>query len=235
MVYQSPFCGLWFIVAVKSSNRKGERRFMNSRVLTVVAVLFLASSAFAAEQPALSDADKAKATELIKKLGADDFNVRSNSADELSKMNAGIVPLLRDAAATTTDAEVKSQLVKLLKKWALESETDPAVLSKYGREEALAKKYTEAAPYYEKAAKLYTAAAAKETNAEKKSELEDEAKTATVRAKRAALMSKVKMEMNTGGRVVAGGAGGGGGMVVVHKFEVSGDAGEGVNLMSEDW
>jgi hypothetical protein len=206
---------------------------MHSRVVVVVAVVFLVCSVFAAEQPALSEADKTKATELIKNLGADDFAVRTKAAEELGKMNVGVAPLLRDAVATTQDAEVKVQGVKILKKWALESETDPAALSKYGREEALAKNYAEAAPFYEKAAKLYTAAATKETDAAKKKALEEDGKKAAERSKRASIKSKMKFEIN-GGRMVAGG-GAAGGMVVVSTLEVSSDGGEGVNLMSEDW
>jgi hypothetical protein len=152
---------------------------------------------FAAEQPSLSDVEKAKATELIKNLGADDFDVRTNAAEELSNMHRGIASLLRETVVNTEDSEVKIQVAMILKNWALEIETDPAVLSKYGREEALAKHYAEAVPYYEKAAKLYVEATLSESDLIKKNALQEEAQKATERSKLAAKLFKLKAKIDT--------------------------------------
>ena len=205
---------------------------MISRILSVAVLVLVGSSVCAADAPTLSDVERKKAAELIQNLGADDFAVRNSAAEELAKMNAGVIPMLRETAAATKDAEVKLQIDKILKKSALQSETDPAVLAKYGKDEATARRYAEAAPYYEKAAKLYREAAVAEKDAAKQKELTDLANKATERGKRATLRSKT--DVNNGrARVVAGG-GAGAGMAVV-RVEVSGEAGEKVDLTSEEW
>jgi hypothetical protein len=70
------------------------------------------------------------------------------------------------------------------------------VLSKYGHEEALARKYAKAAGYYEGAAKLYTAAANRETDAAKKKALEECAKKANERSKRASMIVKMNVKID---------------------------------------
>jgi hypothetical protein len=167
-----------------------ESKYTNIYLSTLAALLCLGCSVVAAEQSALTDADKAKAFELIKNLGAEEFSVRTKAAEELGKMNAGVVPLLRETLATTPDAEVKIQVAKILKTWTLEHGTDPNTLSKYGRDEAIAKNYAEAVPYYEKAAKLYSAAAAV-ADADKRKTLEQDAKKAVERSKRASEREKI--------------------------------------------
>jgi hypothetical protein len=198
-------------------------------VTVLAAISFLGCGVLAAEQPALSHAEKAKVIELIKHLGADEFAVRTKAAEELRKMKAGVVPVLRETAAITQDAEVKNQIKNILETLALESETDPAVLSKYGREEALAMKYAKAAAYYEEAAKLYTAAAMKETDAAKKKVLEEDAQKAKERNKRASMIVKMDMEIDDV-KVVRHEAGD---LFIDSPLEVFVD---GINIMSnEDW
>jgi hypothetical protein len=196
---------------------------MKSRLLTIAGLFVLSWSVFAAEQPPLSDAEKIRVIELIKNLGADDFAERRKSVEGLSKMPSGIVPILRETAAKTQDAEVKAQIATLLKKRALESETDPAVLSRYGREEALATNYAEAALYYKKAAKLYDAAAMGESDAIKKKALEECAKKASERSKHAEMIPTVRVE-NVGDAVVGG-----------DELFLGIGSINGVDVMSDDW
>jgi HEAT repeat protein len=64
---------------------------------------------------ALSDADRERAQELIKKLGDDSFEVREKATADLAALGKFVLPLLRPAAAST-DPEVSERARKCLEK-----------------------------------------------------------------------------------------------------------------------
>ena len=139
----------------------------------------------AEDKPAAGDGDTKRIAGLLKDLGADDFETRENAEKNLVSAGAAAVPLVKDAASGSSDAEVRTRCTRILKALALETETDPEQLAAMAKSEAEAKHFADAAKLYAKAGKLYKEAAEKNSEAKTKKELAAKSTKALERKQRA--------------------------------------------------
>src|SRR5471030_3257627 len=99
-----------------------------------VALLFTLCAGIRAEE--LNDADKKKATSLITALGSDDFQVRESAEKSLSCMGVSVLPLVKETAGSTADAEVRTRCEHVIQALALDAETNPDELAKLAKASA---------------------------------------------------------------------------------------------------
>jgi len=201
------------------------------RIHSIIAALILGlafSTLRAEEKKALSEEQAKQAAQLIQDLGSENFETRNKAEKELPALGAGVVPLLKEAAANTKDMEVKTRAERVLQVLALEAETDPNQLAKYARTEALAKRFAEAAKFYAKAAKLYQEQLAQAAEDTAKKELAEKAKKAGEREKRATALAQAGDSGNGNVQVIRGGDG----AVGVVRISVSSSSGKAVD---DDW
>lgn len=152
---------------------------MFSRTLLIV-LISLAMNAHAGDKPhdlpnedaipELSAVDKQKAAALIAALGADEFEKRESAQKDLAAIGAGAIPLLKSAAETADDAEVKSRAANLLAqlekqqrigKVLAECKNDPDQVMVKAMDIRKTDKGTLAAELFIAAAELYRAGVAK--------------------------------------------------------------------------
>ncbi len=62
----------------------------------------------------LSEVDRSKVLALIHQLGDDDFNLRERAQSELQNLSGAVLPLLRTAATSDRDEEVKKRAAKCI-------------------------------------------------------------------------------------------------------------------------
>lgn len=202
------------------------------------------------EQKAAASRERIKAAKLIEELGSDDFGAREGAEKALKEMGVGILPQVKTAIASTKDTEVKTRLDRVSKALALEGEKDPDALAKLGKEDALAKRYAEAAKFYAKALEEFKKQAADEKDEVKQKELAAKADKNAKRKARAEGLAKNNADeggedagngvrvirRNQGGmqvQIVVQGGSAGQAQVQVGGMELTGDdAEEGGN---EDW
>jgi hypothetical protein len=144
----------------------------------------------AAETKEIGADEKKKAEALIKDLGADEFQTRESAEKGLAALGGNVLPLVRLTAENTADPEIKTRCERVIKILALDVEVDPAVLSKIGKEQALAKHYADAMKYYAKAELMLKEQAAKATD-EKAKDLLAAAKKASERKARAQVLARM--------------------------------------------
>jgi len=182
-----------------------------SWLFCAAAIYFSNSGIMAADSQELSADDKKKATALISDLGADEFQTRENAEKVLATLGGNVLPLVKEVAANTADAEVRSRCERIIKVLALEVEKDPALLAKIAKEEATAKHFADAAKYYAKTGRIYTELAANPENEKSKIDLLAKAKKANDRMRRAENLAKA-LGGEDGQQVIVGG----GRRIVIH-------------------
>ncbi|MBI3830407.1 MAG: hypothetical protein HY291_12880 [Planctomycetes bacterium] len=206
------------------------------------------------EQKAAAARERIKAAKLIEELASEDFGAREGAEKGLIALGAGILPQVKDALTATKDTEVKTRLDRVTKALALDGEKDPDALAKLGKEDALAKRYAEAAKFYAKAADQYKKLAADEKDEVKQKDLAAKADKSAKRKTRAEGLAKNGTEeggeeggngvrvirRNQGGAqvqiVIQGGGGAGQAQVQIGGVAVAGEgAEEGEEGGNEDW
>ena len=181
-------------------------RFLTVTLLVLLSVTFGLRAEEQPAQAALNDGDKKKAASLLTDLGADDFQVRENAEKSLSGMGAAVLPLVKETAGSTNDAEVRTRCEHVIQSLALESENNPDELAKLAKAAAEGKKFADAAKFYAKAAQLYKTTADKSTDDKQKADVLAKAAKATERQQRADLMAKSDVQTN-GGQIIVNGGG----------------------------
>jgi len=81
---------------------------------TAVVMALLAAWPAVSARAAETKADDARIRELVKALGADDFQTRERAQEQLSKVGPPAIPFLEKALAETSDPEVKFRAGQLL-------------------------------------------------------------------------------------------------------------------------
>ncbi len=157
---------------------------------SILAVAFLAMVGVSLRAEELNEADKKKATTLITALGADDFQVRENAEKSLNGMGAAVLPLVKETAGSTTDAEVRTRCEHVIQALALDAESNPDELAKLAKTAAESKKFADASKFYAKAASIYKKQSGESADDKKKTELVAKATKATERQQRADAMAK---------------------------------------------
>ena len=120
--------------------------------LVSAALLCLGASAWSAEE----DVDK-KVADLVKELDDGDAAKRAAAETKIRELGAEALPALRKAEVTNKEGLVRLRtiIMELSVKHAKIDATDANMLMQLAREEALAKRYGNAAKGYERAEKLY--------------------------------------------------------------------------------
>lgn len=181
---------------------------MKRLILTWAAAALLTGAAIsvqAAEEPkTLSESDKKKAAALIADLGSDDFQARENAEKSLAGMGAAVLPLVKETAGSTGDAEVRTRCENVVKALALDAENDPEKLAQLAKSEAEAKRFTEAGKFYAKAALRFKTLAVESTDDKIKKDLAAKAGKASERQQRAEGMAKLEAG-NDGQQVLVNG------------------------------
>jgi len=112
--------------------------------------------ALAAAENAPGKADlPQRAVTLIRDLNAESFQVREDAEKALTQLGPDVFPLVKAALAAAADADWRQRLQRVVRTLALAAETDPEVLGLYGREDAGARRFAEAAQFYARAAAVY--------------------------------------------------------------------------------
>jgi colicin import membrane protein len=162
----------------------------------MAAALLVSVSAFvrAADDQAktLNDSDAKKAAALIADLGADDFQTRENAEKGLNALGPAVLPLVKETAGSTGDAEVRTRCEHVVKALALDAENDPEQLAKLAKAEAEAKRYADAGKFYAKAGRIFKEQAEKSSDEKAKKDLVAKAAKASERQQRAEGMAKAE-------------------------------------------
>ncbi len=207
----------------------------------IIALFVLIPVTLLSAEPAAPVDEKAQAAEHIKALSSEDFDARQNALNALKKMSAEVLPLLRETVAATQDAEVRNLGRRAIKAIAMNGGTDPAELAGFGREDALAKRYTDAAKFYGRAARFFKEQAEKAAEESAKTELNAKGAKAAEREKRALALAGSGTDGEGGGNAggmqvrVQGGAGAGMAVVVRANGVVVGGGGAAGAESGDDW
>ncbi len=163
---------------------------MRIKIALLLLLTFLCAASIRAEEKTVSEDDKKRAASLVKDLGSDDFEIRENAEKALNLMGVAAMPAVKDAAGSSTDAEVRLRCDRILKVLALETETDPERLAAMAKTEAEARRFADAARLYAKASKLFKEQAEKITDEKAKKDIAAKAAKALVRQQRADAFAK---------------------------------------------
>jgi hypothetical protein len=179
--------------------------------LSLISVTLLATLALSAQlraeeaAPGANETDKKKAAELIKQLGADDFQTRETAEKALSAMGPTVLPVVKETATSTADAEVRTRCEHVIESLALEAENNPEELAKMARTAAEAKKFGDASKFYAKAARIFKEQGDKSDDTKQKKELAGKSAKAAERQQRADAMAKMDNAQDGQQMIVNGG------------------------------
>jgi len=98
---------------------------MRKMAVCLVVACVCGFAAAAEENKVLTEEQNKQAAQWLTDLGADSFETRNKAEQQLLALGTGVLPLLKETVAKSSDAEVKTRANRVIQQLSLEAEPIP--------------------------------------------------------------------------------------------------------------